>query len=160
MPASWKLYRIVCILQVIFSSFFLFTSLINLFRTTLFGDVAGILLFLLVTSLAVFAVNVLNNNYPDIPISGKQKKTFNWLFLLNFIFLAILFGFIFSEYRSLRIFSNLINRRFPELPFHLFIRFAALICILFFQLVVLYGLYLLRLRLYDNFLKQKFEFEK
>jgi hypothetical protein len=160
MPASWKLYRVVCILQVMISSFILFTSLIDIFRITLFSNVAGIILFLLVISLAVLAVNILNNNYPDTPITGKQKKTFNWLFLLNFIFLAVLFGFIISETRSLRHFANLLDKKLFELPIHFFIKLIAYLVVLIFQLVILYGLYILRFRLYDNFIKQKFEFEK
>lgn len=160
MPASWKLYRVVCILQVMLSSFILFTSLIDIFRITLFSNAVGIILFLLVISLSILAVTILNNNYPDTPITGKQKKTFNWLFLLNFIFLAVLFGFIISETRSLRLFANLLDKNLFELPIHLFIKLIAYIIILIFQLVILYGLYILRLRLYDNFMKQKFEFEK
>jgi len=55
-------------------------------------------------------LNVLNNNYPDKPITGRQKNVFNWLFLLNFLLVAFLFGVLFAEYRELHPIANLIDR--------------------------------------------------
>src|ERR1041384_8084963 len=107
MPLNWKLYRIVCFLQVGLSAFILFSSMVDFFRVPAFSDVARLLLFLLVLLLAIFAINLVNNNYPDTPVEGSQKKAFNRLFLINFLFLAFFFGFLFAEYRALNRFAEL-----------------------------------------------------
>ena len=160
MPTSWKIYRLVCIIQMMIAFYLLFTSLISLFEATLFGDVTRVLVFLLVISLSIFAVSILNNNYPDIPVTGNQKKTFNWLFLFNFLFLAFLFGFIFSEYKALQSFALGLKKNAFQLPFDFLVTFIAYILIVIFQLIILYGLYILRQLLYENFRKQEFEFEQ
>jgi hypothetical protein len=125
-----------------------------------FAGVARVLVYMLIVSIAVLAINILNNNYPDTPVTGKQKSTFNWLFLLNFLFLAFLFGFIIAEYRSLKELAVLFQKNFISLPAGLLINFIAQFLLLLFQMIMLYGLYSLRRSLYDNFSRQQFEFEK
>jgi hypothetical protein len=144
---------------MIIAAFVLFKSLIDLFKDTGFGDVARIFVFLMILSISILAINILNNNYPDIPVQGKQKRTFNWLFLLNFLFLAFLFGFITSEYKSVKQIAAIFNEGIFEMSFEWFITLIAYILVLIFQLIILYGLYVLRRKLYDNFMKQGFEFE-
>jgi hypothetical protein len=110
--------------------------------------------------LTILALNIINNNYPDTPVTGKQKTNFNRLFLLNFLFLVFLFGIIIAEYRELSSVAELFSRTVFQLPFNLYIPFLIHLFILFFQLAILYGLYELRRELYFNFMKKKFEFEK
>jgi hypothetical protein len=141
------------------ATFILFTSLIDFFNSPGFSDIARLLLFLLVMLLAIFAVNTLNTNYPDTPVAGRQKKLFNRLFLLNFIFLAFLFGFVFAELRFVNSFASLTGKPFYRLPFIILMTAITYGVILIFQFIILYGLYNLRRLLYANFMKRKFEFE-
>lgn len=159
MSTSWKLYRVVCVLQMTGAAFILFVSLLDFFRNPGFINIIRLLLFLLVMLQAIFAINTLNNNYPDTPVAGNQKKTFNRLFLLNFIFLAFLFGFVFAEFRIINSYAVLTGRPFYRLPFVALMTSIAYTMVLIFQFIILYGLYNLRRLLYTNFMKRRFEFE-
>ena len=103
------------------------------------------------------AVTILSRNYPESPLEGSQKKNFNRLFIANFLFLAVHFGIMFSEYRDLKTLdaysNNALSLRF-WLPF---INYAIM---LIFQFIILTGLYFLRVELYKNFMQKKFEFER
>src|SRR6185503_4604926 len=99
------------------SALILFSSLFDFFRSPSFADVFKLLLFLLTIMLSILAVNTLNNNYPDTPVTGTQKKNFNRVFLLNFIFLAVLFGLIIGEYRQVSEIATLFNKSILELKF-------------------------------------------
>jgi hypothetical protein len=160
MPSSWQLYRIICILQMTLTAFILLTSLFNTFQYPGFSNIARLMLFLLILLLSIFAVNTLNNNYPDTPVAGKQKKTFNKLFLLNFLFLAVLFGFVIAAFREVNQIAVLLQRSIFELPFGMLISMIVYTITLLFQFIILYGLYTLRRVLYINFMKRRFEFEK
>jgi hypothetical protein len=142
------------------ASVFAIMALINFFRSGGFSELARLILFVFIFMLTILALNIINNNYPDTPVTGKQKTNFNRLFLLNFLFLVFLFGIIIAEYRELSSVAALFGRTVFQLPFNLYIPFFIHLLILFFQLAILYGLYELRRELYFNFMKKKFEFEK
>jgi len=160
MPVKWKIYRIVCIIQMLAASIFSIMALINFFSGGTFSDFVRILLFVFMFMLTILALNIINNNYPDTPVTGKQKTNFNRLFLLNFLFLIFLFGIIIAEYRELNALAELFNRSVFNLPFEMYITFFTNLLLLLFQLSILYGLYELRRELYFNFMKKEFEFEK
>jgi hypothetical protein len=159
MPVRWKIFRIICIVQILAASVNLLEALANFFLHISFGSVVGLVFFTAVMLLCILGINLVNNNYPEEPVQGKQKKIFNRLFLLNFLFLAFLFGFIFREYRELNGFSILTGKDLFDIPFSHFLALIVYVWMLIFQLVILYGLYRLRLELYANFMKRKFEFE-
>jgi len=142
------------------ASIFAIISLINFFQSASLGDILKVLLFVLIFMLTILAINIINNNYPDIPVSGKQKTSFNRLFLLNFIFLVFMFGILISEYRQLSILATLFNRSLLRLPLDMFTPLLISLFMLIFQFVILYGLYELRRELYFNFRKKEFEFER
>ncbi|MEP7372370.1 MAG: hypothetical protein ABI675_03205 [Chitinophagaceae bacterium] len=160
MPLRWKIFRIICIVQLIAASVNLLQKIFYFFLHISFGNIAGILLFIAIILLCILGINLVNNNYPEEPVQDKQKKIFNRLFLLNFILLSFLFGFIIAEMRSLNQFAFAIGKSFIEIPFGLFLMLLVYLFMLIFQLIILYGLYQLRLELYSNFMKRKFEFEK
>jgi len=160
MPIKWKIYRVICIVQMLAASVFAITSLINFFRWGGLGEILRVILFVSIFLLTILALNIINNNYPDVPITGRQKTNFNRLFLLNFLFLVFLFGIIFSEFRELRALAELINRPIFVLPFEMFIPGLVSLVMLIFQFIILYGLYELRRELYLNFTKKEFEFEQ
>jgi hypothetical protein len=159
MSLRWKLFRAICIVQMIAAAVILLETLFNFFRYALWSGVIGLVVYTAMLLLTILAVNLLNNNYPDEPIEGRQKKNFNRLFLINFLFLAFLFGFIIGEYKSLIKLADATNQGMFSMPAGIFIMLVIYILLLIFQLVILYGLYKLRLELYSNFTKRKFEFE-
>jgi hypothetical protein len=160
MPLRWKLFRAVCIVQMIAAALNALDTLFNFFRYASWSGLIGLILFTSILLLTILAVNLLNNNYPDDPVEGKQKKSFNRLFLINFLFLAFLFGFIIAEFRSLTHLTSITGRNLSNFPFSIFLMLIIYSCMLIFQLIILYGLYKLRLELYSNFMKRKFEFER
>lgn len=160
MKISWQLYRIFCLLQMLITTFFSFTSLISLFNTGRVYYFLETLFFVLMATLAIFALNLVNTNYPDKPVAGKQKNVFNWLFLTNFFLLVFLFGLFFAEYRSLELLGSVTGSAAFSLPFRFLVPLLIKSAVLVFQLIILYGLFNLRRELYRNFFVNKqFEFE-
>lgn len=159
MPIRWKIFRIVCIVQLLAASVNTLERFFYFFLNFSFSNIAGLLLFVSIMLLCILGINLVNNNYPEEPVEGRQKKVFNRLFLLNFVLLTFLFGFIIAEIRSMNQFVVRIGRSFFEIPVGLFIMLLVYLAMLIFQLIILYGLYRLRLELYSNFMKRKFEFE-
>src|SRR5688572_3727527 len=155
MPVRWKIFRIICIVQILAATANLLEALANFFLHISFGSIVGLACFTAVMLLCILGINLVNNNYPEEPVQDKQKKVFNRLFLLNFLFLAFLFGFIFREYRELTDFSILTGKDFFDIPFSQFIALIVYVWMLIVQLAILYGLYRLRLELYANFMKKK-----
>lgn len=160
MPASWKIYRILCILQIILTSIALLWSLIHFFNVPGFSSIARLIVFLLSLLLATFALQLLGNNYPDTPVADLQKKRYNRLFLFNFISLAFLFGFVFAEVQVIRDWLALTRLPLRDLPFTTFIPVLLYSFILLLQFSILYGLFQLRRTLYSNFVQKQFDFEK
>ena len=160
MPVRWILFRVVCIIQMLIASVFMIMGVIRLIGDPGFSAFIAVALFLVIFLQTVLAINILNNNYPNVPVTGIQKTNFNRLFLLNFFFLVFLFGMIFAEYRELNEVSSFIDRPLFKLPFEMFISIVSDLVVLIFQFIILYGLYVLRRELYFNFMKKEFEFEK
>src|SRR5688572_30745398 len=160
MSTSWKLFKFVCFLQMLATVYFTITSLFSLLQS---GDIYYLfetIAFGLMSALSMLALNILSSNYPDKVIEGRQKRIFNWLFLLNFLLIAFLFGLFFAEYGQLKSFSRLFGRFIFILPFRLLLPLIAVVTLLIFQFVILYGLYELRRLLFKNFfVNKKFEFE-
>ena len=136
-----------------------FSSLISLFKSGEFYFALETCFFLLMASLAIFGLNLYNTNFPDRPVVGRQKSVFNWLFLLNFLLLAFLFALFFSSYSQLQSIAILLGRSFFTLPVRLLLTFLIPFSLLAFQFIILYGLYTLRRKLYENFNARQFEFE-
>ena len=160
MPIRWKLFRAICIVQMIAAAINVLDILFIFFRYASWSGLIGLMLFTAILLLTILAVNLLNNNYPDDPVEGKQKKSFNRLFLTNFLFLSFLFGFIIAEFRSLNKLAISLSKGVYSLPLSIFLMLFVYSAMLILQLIILYGLYKLRLELYSNFMKRKFEFEK
>lgn len=159
MPARWKLFRAICIIQLIAAAFNELDVLFSFFRHASWSSVVGLFVFLAILLLSILGLNLLNRNYPDEPVEGKQKKNFNRLFLINFLFLAFLFGYVFAEFRSLSQLASLSSKQLFDLPFSIFLMLITYSAMLVLQLAILYGLFKLRIELSDNFRKRKFEFE-
>ena len=148
--------RIICIVQTLIAIVQCFTSL--------FGVLMGSFIMLLqaiafgfIAALPILTFTVYNNNYPNKLIEGRQKKNFNRIFLINFLLIAFLFGFVFRDYRD----AILQSRSFISIsdPLIFFIPFIVSCCILIFHFSILYGLYWLRRQINNNVSRKQFDFE-
>jgi hypothetical protein len=70
-----------------------------------------------------------------------------------------LFGFIIIEVREIKQLAILTGGNFTDFSFGVFVLLILYTAMLILQLVILFGLYKLRLELYENFMSRKFEFE-
>lgn len=160
MPLQWKLFRVICALQILLTLSESGISTIWLFISNnpvyYFINASAYILMLL---LAVLGLNIINNNYPDHPIVDVQKNRFNWLFILNFLLLSFSSGHLIAQYRAL-------NRLYfftgslKSLPYSDLLTFFMYLFNFIFHIIILYGLFFLRRLIYNNYLQKKFEFEK
>jgi hypothetical protein len=147
---GWKIFRAICILQLILVAFELMFSIAQIFygknlliRLVETGAYAVILIFL------YMGFNLLNDNYPDTPLSVRQKRNFNLLYLLNFLFIAVLFGELVSEWRTTIPFLTMVKTNMSGyIMISLFLLLSILIFI--FHLIFLAGMYQLRRTIYFN----------
>ncbi len=154
------LFRAVCILQMLITVFLAFSSLAALFSSGHPYFAMETVFLALMASLAILGLNLVTSHYPDKPVTGKLKRAFNWLFLLNFLLLAYLFGLFFREWKLLRLAAFALDKSMGSIPLQYYTSFLISVAILIFQLMILYGLYHLRRKLYFNFMRQQeFEFE-
>ena len=89
----WKAFRTICIVQLILVAFKGMFS----FREVFYQANAGVAIINIIAYTLVFifvyhGLSMLNYNYPDVPLSPKQKRWFNILYLINFILIAFLFA--------------------------------------------------------------------
>jgi TRAP-type C4-dicarboxylate transport system permease small subunit len=160
MPIRWKLFRIGCILHMILTGLALLETVFSFFIQANWPAVVKICVFVAILFLVSLGLNLVNQNYPDEPVAGTQKKAYNRLFLVNFLFLSFLFGFVIGEYRQLAEIAELTSRDIGSFPFHVYLALIAYFLLLVFQMITLFGLYALRIELASNFSKRKFDFEK
>lgn len=150
--------RIICIIQALIAIVRCFTSLSGLLIGGGFMLLLQGIAFGFIAALAILTFTIYNNNYPDKPIEGRQKKYFNRIFLINFLLIAFLFGFVFRDYRD----ASLQSRSFNSVsdPLIFFIPFIVSCGILIFHLSILYGLYWLRRQIKNNVSRKQFDFEE
>jgi hypothetical protein len=150
--------RIICIIQTLIATFLCLSSFVGLLMS---GDLIlllSVIAFGFIAVLPIFTFTVFNRNYPDNLIEGRQKKYFNRIFIINFLLIAFLFGFVFSNYQTATLESKSMNEGSgTDLVF--FIPFFISCCILIFHFGILYGLYWLRRQINTNVSSKQFDFE-
>jgi len=160
MTRFWlTILRIVCIIQILISTFLCLSSFIGLLIS---GDLILLLsvtAFGFIAVLPIFTFAVFNRNYPDKLIEGRQKKYFNRIFIINFLLIAFLFGFVFSNYQTATLQSTSMNEG-SGTDLVVFIPFIISCCILIFHFSILYGLYWLRRQINNNVSSKQFDFEE
>ena len=150
--------RIICIIQILIAIFLCFSSLFGLLTGGGFMSLLQAIGFGFIAVLPILTFTIYNNNYPDKLIEGRQKKIFNRIFLINFLLIAFLFGFVFRDYRDAIFYSSLPGfRSRPNLYF--FFPFIISCLILVFHFSILYGLYWLRQQINNNVSSKQFDFE-
>lgn len=150
--------RILCILQTLIAIVLCFMSLFGLLTGGGLMSLLQAMAFGFIAALPIMTFMICNNNYPDKLIEGKQKRNFNRIFLINFLLIAFLFGFVFRDYRDAVNQSKLLGLESgPWLIF--FIPFIISCCVLLFHFGILYGLYWLRQHINNNVSRKQFDFE-
>lgn len=160
-PLRWKIFRLICLLQlmicIVMCGYAGTRTLAGGFSFYFLLDTG---VYLAMVLLANMGINIVNNNYPDIPIADRQKKRFNQLFLLNFLLIAFLFAHIFREFGTFSQLRDLFRNYDRALPFTAYSSLLLYSVMLIFQFLILFGLYSLRRLIYANFVNRKFEFEE
>jgi hypothetical protein len=90
---GWKIFKTLCIVQLVLVAFQGMLTLSGLFGGK--HILMSIIELIVYTCMFIFVydgLSMLNYNYPDIPLSPRQKRSFNLLFLANFLFIAFLFA--------------------------------------------------------------------
>lgn len=150
--------RIICILQALIAIFSCFSSLFGLLTGGGFMSLLQAIAFGFIAALPILTFIVYNNNYPDKLIEGRQKKYFNRIFLINFLLIAMLFGYIFRDYEDAMMISSLPG--FKSGSYLFFIPFIVSCIVLIFHFCILYGLYWLRRHINNNVSSKQFDFEE
>lgn len=114
--------------------------------------VAYALIFLFV----YHGLSILNYNYPDTPLSPRQKRLFNILYLINFILIAYLFAQVVNNWWLVSLIFD------PENPFKNYrliwtalLLFSWLIFII--HLIILAGMFRLRRFIHENTISTWYE---
>lgn len=92
LTTSWKVFRVISIIQLVLVALQLLLSVLNLFYGSIWFPLLGILVYAAVFYFVYNGLSVINYNFPDTPLSPKQKQIFNRLFIINFLLIAYLFA--------------------------------------------------------------------
>jgi hypothetical protein len=146
----WKTFRVLCIVQLILVAF----SGVQSFGLLLTRANALLYLITLLAYISMFlfvyhGLSILNYNYPDTPLTAKQKRLFNILYLINFLLIAFLFARVVNDWWMVRyVFSPDRSRDstwFVMLGFLLISWFIFII-----HLITLGGMFRLRRSIHEN----------
>lgn len=151
LPLKWKLFRVLCILQMILAGFHGALWIHSLLRAN--GGILAILgisVFGTMLYYLYMGLSIINYNFPDTPLSPRQKKRFNLLFILNFLSIAFVFGTIVSEWRSSRDLLNFIRPHNATGYFFALLFFMVALILFVFHLIFLWGMIYMRREIYRN----------
>ncbi len=154
LPRRWRIFKALCILQMVMVMFLLVISVSGIF----YGGNEGWRIFesgcyALVMVFLYKGFSILNDNYPDIPLAVKQKRTFNILFLLNFLLISFLFAKLVVQARYI---ANLPEDAQFDARGHMLVLLPLIIAALIFALHVVFlaGMYQLRRIIHENNVKK------
>jgi hypothetical protein len=149
LPGRWKIFKAACIIQMILVILMLVISASGIFyeanigwrffETICYGTM---MLFL------YNGFSLLNDNYPDQALTPQQKRSFNILFLFNFLMIAFLFAKVVAQWRYFSLFTKTRLEGNVNLLVYLPLVIALLIFVL--HLIYLAGMYRLRLVITEN----------
>ena len=141
MPLKWKLFRLLCVSQILLVVSIGGYSIIRIFLSgSPFYYFFNAIAFILMLLLANLGLNVITNNYPNEPIVDPLKSRFNWLFLLNFLLISFSSAHVIAEYRTLHEISGF-SESIISLPVTLFGPLILYLSIFVFHFIILSGLF-------------------
>ena len=155
--------RIVCIIQILIAVFQCLSSFTGLVLNGVFIFLLQSIAFALIAILPIITFNISNNYFPGRIIEGKQKKNFNRIFLINFLLISFLFGFVFqdfNDYRNSVKISHTYSAAENYRPLVYYLLSLIISCImLIFHFSILYGHYWMRRYINNNGNRKQFDFE-
>jgi hypothetical protein len=94
-------------------------------------------------------LSILNYNYPDTPLSARQKRLFNVLYLINFLLIAFLFARVVNDWWMVRLVFDPEGQR--DYAWYIMTAFVLISWIIFIiHLVTLAGMFRLRRFIHEN----------
>ncbi len=151
MPIRWKIFKAIAVLQLIFVTFKTFTSFAALFFAERFlFPILDIFTYGLMLAFVTLGFTVVNYNFPETPLSTTRKRWFNYLFLLNFLLIAVLFAKAITDWGWVNVITE---REFVSLGtskiYYYFLLFHSTLIFLI-HLYLIYSMYKLRKEIYSN----------
>ena len=128
-------------------------SLVGIFwRAPLVYPITEVVVYAIMFYFVYMGLSLLNDNYPDTPLTTRQRRHFNWLFLINFLLITYLFAQVIAEAR--RVFPWILE---IEAGTGTYIRTLTVLVINIFvfllHVVFLGGMFQLRRVIYQNTMK-------
>lgn len=146
----WKIFRVLCIVQLILVAFLGVQSLGLLFsRGNPLLYLINMLAYTAVFLFVYHGLSILNYNYPDTPLSARQKRLFNVLYLINFLLVAFLFARVVNDWWMVHLVFDPESRR----DYAWYVMTALLLIswfIFIIHLVTLAGMFRLRRFIHEN----------
>jgi hypothetical protein len=157
------LLRIVCIMQILIAAFQCLSSFTGLVLNGEFIFLLQSIAFALIAIFPIITFNISHNFFPDTLIEGRLKKNFNRIFLINFLLISFLFGFVFQDFKNYRSsvkISDIVSIDGVYRPrISYLISFIISCVILIFHFSILYGHYWMRRYINNNANRKQFDFE-
>jgi hypothetical protein len=150
LPGNWRVFKALSIIQMIMVMFMLVISIggifygDNIFWRGFEGLCYGLMMIFLYQGFTI-----LNDNYPDTPLSLGQKRNFNVLFLANFLLVAFLFAKVVVQWRYVRSIISGFTLE-PRGQFLIFLPLLMATMVFVLNLVHLAGMYRLRTMIQEN----------
>ena len=150
LTASWKLFRIACIIQMVLVAFQSMLGVAGIFyRKKIIFPLTEAIAYGFIFIFVYMGLSLLNYNYPDTPLSNTQRKYFNWLFLINVLLVAYLFGQFITEAKFVFLLFRFVTGGF--LNYASFMSWFLVDLVIFvLHIVFLVGMYQLRRSIYQN----------
>ncbi len=143
--------RFICVLQFILAGCMALLSFVDIFEYRGWYGIIRFAAFGFVIWWTVFILQLIQTNYPDEPVAGGRKVTFNWLYLINFFVLPVILGRVISNvtvlYDIQKNYAGAISAYFYGVT-------AVCVSMAIFQVMILYGTFTLRRKLNDNFARK------
>ena len=150
LPGNWRVFKALIIIQMIMVMFMLVVSIGGIFygENVFWRGFEGLCYGLMMVFLYQ-GFSILNDNYPDTPLSLSQKRNFNVLFLINFLLIAFLFAKVVVHWRFVRSIISGFTLE-PRGQFLVFLPLLMASMVFILNLVNLAGMYRLRTIIQEN----------
>ena len=150
LPGKWRIFKALSIIQMITVIFMLVISIGGIFYgDNVFWRVFEGLCYALMLIFLYQGFSILNDHYPDTPLSLSQKRNFNILFLINFLLIAFLFAKVVVQWRFVKSIIAGFTLE-PRGQFLVFLPFILASLIFILNVVHLAGMYRLRIAIHEN----------
>jgi hypothetical protein len=148
---SWKLFRVACIFQMILIALRLMITISDLFSSPfILYTIIKVIIYTLVFVFIYLGLSILNYNYPDIPLTVRQKRSFNWLFIINVLLITFLFAEVVITWDSLAMLLREYIHVNRTIFFYFILPFSSAAIIFALHLIFLGGMFRLRRAIYQN----------